>query len=102
MMDYVALFDEVIDNPSSFLMTVDDVDRYKDALQALKEEGHANPYGYIIQLITTEVQKRASDLLFECTEFAADNIDKIEKRCMHCDTRVQDHGKTCSQKSVGH
>ena len=70
-MDTKAIFEDIVCNPGKWLLDTETVEDYKRALSVLIEEDHSDPYGYLLEIIETEVHKRVSDKLFEVTQQCA-------------------------------
>ena len=75
-MDNKTLFKDIVDHPDKWLLNTDLCEDYKRALSVLVGEDHPDPYGYMLEIIETEVHKRVSEKIFEVTEKCAEDYKK--------------------------
>jgi len=75
-MENKEIFEDIVSNPSKWLLDEETVNDYKRALSVLIQEEHTDPYGFVLEIIETEVHKRLSEKLFEVTQQCADDYKK--------------------------
>lgn len=75
-MENKDIFEDIVCNPSKWLLDEETVKDYKRALSVLLDENHSDPYAYLLQIIEIEVHKRLSDKMFEVTQRCADDYIK--------------------------
>lgn len=97
-MDNKTLFENIVQNPTDWLLDEELADDYKRALSVLLAENHDDPYSYLLEIIETEVKNRVSEKLFKITDYASQNMDKLSKVCSECDVPIEKHGRYCKTR----